>query len=58
MAQMQRHATSALNWSGSRSGRFIPWGKGPDTDWIGDWVSPRDGMEVVGKIKLSAHARN
>jgi hypothetical protein len=45
-----RFLTSALvggEWSASRLTRFAPC-----THWIGDWVSPRDGLDDVEKRKF------
>jgi hypothetical protein len=42
--------TSALvggEWSDSRLGRFAPGSRAPGTHWIGNWVSPGSGMDVV-----------
>jgi hypothetical protein len=47
--------TSALvagEWPASLSGRFTPWGRGPDTHWIGGWVDPRAGLDDVEKRKF------
>jgi hypothetical protein len=30
----------------------LPPGKNPNTHWIGDWVSPRAGLETMVKIKI------
>jgi hypothetical protein len=41
--------TSALDggeWSASRTGRFTPRERAPDTHWIGGWVGPRAGLDV------------
>jgi hypothetical protein len=48
--------TSALDggeWSASRPGRFTPRERAPGTHWIGDWVGPRAGLDVVVKKKTS-----
>jgi hypothetical protein len=47
--------TSALagcEWSASRSCRFIPVERVPAIHWIGDWVGPRVGLNVVEKRKF------
>jgi hypothetical protein len=47
--------TSALDggeWSDSRSCRFTPEERAPDTHWIGGWVSPRAGLNAVEKRKV------
>jgi hypothetical protein len=47
--------TSALvggEWSASRPGRFTPGGKVTGTHWIGGWVDPIAGLDVVEKRKL------
>jgi hypothetical protein len=28
------------------------WTKRPNTHWIGNWVCPRDGLDVVAKRKI------
>jgi hypothetical protein len=38
-------------WLASRLGRFSP-GKNPGTHWIGGWVDPRAGLDVVAKRKV------
>jgi hypothetical protein len=48
--------TSALaggEWSASRSGRFTPGERAPDTHRIGVWVDPRAGLDDVEKILYS-----
>jgi hypothetical protein len=52
VVDVQIHAslTSALaggEWSASRPGRFTP-----GTHWIGGWVDPRTGLDVVEKRKF------
>jgi len=44
-------------WSASHPGCFTP-GKDPGTLWIGGWVGPKAGQEVVVKKKVPAPARN
>jgi hypothetical protein len=47
--------TSALDggeWSASRPGRFTPRERDPGTHLIGDWVGPRDILDVVVKRKI------
>jgi hypothetical protein len=47
--------TSALDggeWSVSRSGRFTPRERTPDTHWIGGWVGPRAVLDTVVKRKI------
>jgi hypothetical protein len=47
--------TSALvggKWSASRSGRFTPGERAPDTHWIGGWVGPRAVLDDVEKRKF------
>jgi hypothetical protein len=44
--------TSALvggKWSASRPGRFTPRESALGTHWIGGWVSPRTGLDDVGR---------
>jgi hypothetical protein len=43
--------TSALV-GGSRPGRLTPEERASDIHWIGDWVSPRAGLNDVGKRKF------
>jgi hypothetical protein len=47
--------TSALEggeWSASRTDRFTRRKGTPDTRWIGSWVGPIAGLEVVEKRKI------
>jgi hypothetical protein len=49
---MQTFLTSGLDGGGlsaSRPSRFTPRERASGTHWIGDWMSPRAGMEVVPK---------
>jgi hypothetical protein len=39
-------------WSASRPGRFTPWGRSPFTHWIGGWVGPRAGLDMIVKRKI------
>jgi hypothetical protein len=50
-----RSPTSALaegKWSASHPGRFTPGERAPGTNWMGDWVSPKTGLDDVGKRKI------
>jgi hypothetical protein len=52
--------TSALDggeWSVSRTGRFIPREKAPDTQCIGGWVGPRAGLDMVSERKIPSPRR-
>jgi hypothetical protein len=47
--------TSALvggEWTASRPGRFTPELRATGTQWIGDWVGPRVGLDDVEKRKF------
>jgi hypothetical protein len=47
--------TSALaggEWSASRSDRFIAGERAPGTHWIGGWVDPRTGLDVLENGKF------
>jgi hypothetical protein len=47
--------TSALAggvWSASRPDSFTPAERAPGTHWIGSWVDPRAGPDVLGKRKF------
>jgi hypothetical protein len=47
--------TSALvgnEWSASLPGRFTPGEKAHDIHWIGAWVDPRAGLDIVEKKKF------
>jgi hypothetical protein len=47
--------TSALagaEWSASRSCRFTPEERAPDTHWTGGWATPRAGLDDVEKRKF------
>jgi hypothetical protein len=49
------YLTSALDggeWSASSPGRFTHRERDPSTDWIGDWVGSRDGLDTVSKRKI------
>jgi hypothetical protein len=53
--QIHIFLTSALvggEWSASLPVRFTPLGKGPDTHWVGGWVTPRAGLDDVEKRKF------
>jgi hypothetical protein len=39
-------------WSASRPRRFIPRERTPDTHWIGGWVDPKAGLDIVEKRKF------
>jgi hypothetical protein len=39
-------------WSASRLGRFTPGERAPGTHWIGGWVGPRTGPDVVKVRKI------
>jgi hypothetical protein len=60
--EVKPHAflTSALDggeWSASCPGRFIPWERAPATNWIGDRVGPRAGLDAMVKRRESNHDR-
>jgi hypothetical protein len=47
--------TSALDggeWSASLPVRFTPRERNPGTHWIGGWVDPRAGLNMVAKGKI------
>jgi hypothetical protein len=53
--------TSALDeveWSALLPGRFTPGEKAPGTNCIGDWVGPRDDLDVMEKTKIPTPAGN
>jgi hypothetical protein len=39
-------------WSDSHPGSFTPGERAAGTDWIGDWVCPRTGVDDVDKRKI------
>jgi hypothetical protein len=39
-------------WSASLSGRFTLGERTPGTHWIGGWVNPRGGLDVVERRKI------
>jgi hypothetical protein len=39
------------------SGQLYPRGKRPDTHWIGDWVVPGAGLDVMEKRKIACPCR-
>jgi hypothetical protein len=46
-------------WSDSRLGRFTPVERAPGTRWIGGWVDPRAGLDLVSKRKIpSSHRKS
>jgi hypothetical protein len=52
--QLLAFLTSKLDedeWSASRTGRFTPRERVPDTHWIGDWMGPRAVLYAVVKRK-------
>jgi hypothetical protein len=52
--------TSALDWSKwsvSCPGRFTPRERAPGTHWIGSWVDPGAGLNVVVKRKIQRPCR-
>jgi hypothetical protein len=52
--------TSALyggKWSASSSGRFTTRERAPGTRWIGGWVGPRAGLNMVSKRKIPSPRR-
>jgi hypothetical protein len=53
--QLHELFTSALNggeWSASRTGRFTPREKAPDTHWMGGWVGLEADLHTVMKKKI------
>jgi hypothetical protein len=47
--------TSALDggeWSVARADHFTPRERDPVTHWIGGWVGPRSGLDMVSKRKI------
>jgi hypothetical protein len=46
-------ATDRGEWSDSWLGHFTLWEIAPRTHWIGDWVSPRAGLEAVEMKNLA-----
>jgi hypothetical protein len=45
-------------WSASHPEHFTPKERAPSTHWIGGWVGPRAGMDIVVNRKIPALARN
>jgi hypothetical protein len=45
-------------WTASRPDRFTPREWVPGTQWIGGWVGPRAGLDVVSKIKIPSPRRD
>jgi hypothetical protein len=43
-------------WSASRPGRFSPRERVSGTHWIGCWVGPRPGLDVVDKVQTKLFA--
>jgi hypothetical protein len=53
--------TSALDggeWSASHRGRFTSREIAPGIHWIGSWVGPRAGVDVVVKRKIPSPRRD
>jgi hypothetical protein len=46
------YALRASEWSASLPGRFIPRKGASGTHWIGGWVNPRAGLDVVANRKI------
>jgi hypothetical protein len=47
------YLTSTLDggeWSASHPGYFTPRERAPSTHWIGGWVGPRYGLDILQKI--------
>jgi hypothetical protein len=44
-------------WSASRSYHFIPRERAPGTHWIGGWLGPRAGLDVVVRRKVPSPYR-
>ena len=38
-----------MEWLASRLGHITPETRAPRTLWVGDWVGPRDGRDVLEK---------
>jgi hypothetical protein len=47
--QLHSFLTLALQWLTSHPGRFFSPGNNPGTHWIGGWVGPRAGLDVLEK---------
>jgi hypothetical protein len=45
-------------WSGSRPGLFTPRERTPGIHWIGGWVGPRAGLDVIVKRKICSPCRD
>jgi hypothetical protein len=42
-------APDGSEWSASRTGHFILRERAPGTHWIGDWVGPRESLDIENK---------
>jgi hypothetical protein len=42
-------------WSASCPCHFTPRTRAPGTHWIGGWVAPRAGLDMVSKRKIPSH---
>jgi hypothetical protein len=53
---MENEVIQILNggeWSASHPGLFNPRVRAPGTHWIGSWVGPTSGLDMVAKRKIA-----
>jgi hypothetical protein len=51
-------ALDGVKWLASHSGRFIPGERASGTHFIGGWVGPRAGLDIVEKSRTSTGISN
>jgi hypothetical protein len=51
--EVEVYPHASLIWTLDGARRFAPRKRAPGTHWIGGWVGPRAGLDVVGKRKIS-----
>jgi len=50
-------ALDGVEWQASRHGRFTSGEEPPSTYWIGVWVGPKTGLDMVSEEKIPSPLR-